>query len=120
MVRLSVKGAGCDFEVAHAGGFQRTPDGAFGVSPIANLEWTDAPPPMKSALAGLLSALAADPSLTIRAGDPLRHPEGGGEGKHRKPWLIASGAALALILGGLVWMRSRTARGAKARPKNSE
>src|SRR5258706_8102734 len=46
VVRLQVAGAGCDFEVAPARGFQRTADGKFGVSPIADLHWRQAPEPM--------------------------------------------------------------------------
>jgi len=49
VVRLQVAGAGCDFEVARARGFQRTADGKFGVSPIADLDWNQAPEPMKKA-----------------------------------------------------------------------
>jgi hypothetical protein len=65
-VRLQVAGAGCDYAVTRGEGFARTPDGAFGVSPIVNLDWDTAPDAMKRGLAGVLGALAEDPSLPTR------------------------------------------------------
>ncbi len=111
IVRLQIAGAGCDFEVARARGFQTTPDGKFGVSPIANLDWTLAPEPMKTALAAVLAALAHDPSLPLREGEPVRHPpgEGGtalGSSRNR---IIAGGSGGALILaaGAFAWWMKR-------------
>ena len=110
LVRLQVAGAGCDFEVAAGRGFQLTADGKFGVSPIANLDWTVAPEPMKKALAGVLAALAQDPSLPIREGDPVRQ---GAEGPmllgSRRNQIVAGSAGGALVVAAGVgfWMLKR-------------
>ncbi len=110
VVRLQVTGAGCDFEVAPARGFQRTADGKFGVSPIADVNWDVAPEPMKKALAGVLSALAQDPSLTIRDGDPVRHgvetPMRLGS---RRNQILAGSAGSALVVAAAVgfWLSRR-------------
>jgi hypothetical protein len=110
VVRLQVAGAGCDFEVAPARGFQRTADGKFGVSPIADLNWDVAPEPMKKALAGVLAALAQDPSLPIREGDPVRHagPEAMPLGSRRNQ-IIAGSAGGALVVAAAVgfWLKRR-------------
>ncbi|MFT3769673.1 MAG: hypothetical protein QM820_29910 [Minicystis sp.] len=77
MIRFQIAGAGCDYEVTRTGGFQRTADGKLGISPIANLDWSQAPEPMKKGFADLLSALAADPSLPIPSGAVIRRRAGG-------------------------------------------
>ena len=114
VVRFQIAGAGCDFEVARAQGFQTTPDGKFGVSPIANLDWTEAPEPMKKALTGVLAALAHDPSLALREGEPMRHPpEPPMLFGSRRNQIIAGSAGGALIIAagvGFVVMKRRRAR----------
>jgi hypothetical protein len=110
VVRLLVAGAGCDFEVAPARGFQRTPDGKFGVSPIANLDWAVAPEPMKKALAGVLAALAQDPSLPIREGDPIRHAAEGPLllGSRRNQIIAGSAGGALLVAAGVgFWLMKR-------------
>jgi hypothetical protein len=110
VVRLQVTGAGCDFEVAPGRGFQRTADGKFGVSPIADINWELAPEPMKKALAGVLAALTQDPSLTIRDGDPVRH---GAETPmllgSRRNQILAGSAGGALVAAAAVglWLKRR-------------
>jgi hypothetical protein len=103
VVRLQVAGAGCDFEVTRGKAFQRTPDGAIGVSPIANLEWADAPEPMKKALAGIVSALAQDPSLQIRRGDPVHDGKAAaGAQRNQLATRVAGGVAGAAAIAALV------------------
>ena len=116
VVRLRVAGAGCDFEVARQGGFQRTADGAFGVSPIADLDWDKAPEPMKKAFAGILSALAQDPSLPIRTGTVVRHTdrERGGGGSMRIPLIAGAGVTAVTAIGLGIWWKRR-----KAKPASS-
>jgi hypothetical protein len=119
VVRLQIAGAGCDFEVARGRGFQTTADGKFGVSPIANLDWTTAPEPMKKALAGVLAALTHDPSLPLREGEPVRHPPGEGKvllGSRTNQILAGSGGGALLVAAGVgAWMmRRRRARPAAA------
>lgn len=108
LVRLQVAGAGCDFEVRREQGFQRTASGAFGVSPIVDLDWTTAPEPMKKALTGILTALTEDPSLQMdnRRRSSMRL------GSRRKQ--IAAGAALVVILAAALafWWKRRRAPGA--------
>ncbi|MFO0756101.1 MAG: hypothetical protein U0359_06400 [Byssovorax sp.] len=107
IVRLSVAGAGCDFEVARGKGFQRTTDGTFGVSPIANLDWASAPEPMKKALAGLLTALSQDGSLLIPSGDPIYNADAGRFLGSRQNQILAGVAAL-LALGGVgFWLKKK-------------
>jgi hypothetical protein len=109
LVRLQVAGAGCDFEVSRDHGFQRTEGGAFGVSPIVDLDWTTAPEPMKKAFAAILSALAEDPSLPMSA----RRPSSIFSGPRRNQ--IAAGAALVVLFAAafaLWWKRRRAARAA--------
>lgn len=98
VVRLKIAGAGCDFEVRREGGFQRTPDGIFGVSPIVNLDWDVAPEPMKKALAGLVSALAEDRSLPIPTGRVRNHPEGQ---RDSEEWFGSRRAQIAVGVGAL-------------------
>ena len=116
VVRLQIAGAGCDFEVARGRGFQTTPDGKFGVSPIANLDWATAPEPMKKALAGVLAALAHDPSLPLRDGEPIRHPPGEGAvalGSRRNQIIAGSAGGALLVAAGVgFWMMKRR----RARP----
>ncbi|MEP7122575.1 MAG: hypothetical protein ABJE95_16755 [Byssovorax sp.] len=110
LIRLQVAGAGCDFEVARGRGFQKTADGKFGVSPIANLDWAVAPEPMKKALAAVLAALAQDPSLAIRDGDPIRHAPGSGPGMgSQRNQIIAGSAGGALLVAAGVgfWLMKR-------------
>jgi hypothetical protein len=113
VVRLQVAGAGCDFEVARARGFQLTADGKFGVSPIADLDWNVAPEPMKKALAGVLTGLAQDPSLPIREGEPIRHaPTGSMLLGSRRNQIIAGAGGGALVAAAAVgvWMKRRRAK----------
>jgi hypothetical protein len=110
VVRLQVANAGCDFEVAAGRGFQRTADGKFGVSPIANLDWAVAPEPMKKALAGVLAALTQDPSLLIREGDPVRHGVEGPMllGSRRNQIIAGSAGGAVVIAAGLgFWLMKR-------------
>jgi hypothetical protein len=72
LVRLSVGGAGCDFEVTHGKGFRQTRDGDFAVSPIVELEWDQAPEPMRRGLDTVVAALEQDPGLTIHTGAVVR------------------------------------------------
>jgi hypothetical protein len=117
VVRLEIAGAGCDFEVARGHGFQPTADGKLFVSPIANLDWNVAPEPMKKALAGVLAALAHDPSLPIREGEPMLHPGSGATPPgSRRNQIIAGGAGGALVVAGGIafWLKRR--RGKAAAP----
>ena len=112
-VRLVVAGAGCDFEVRRDRGFQRTPDGAFAVSPIANLDWGTAPEPMKKALAAIVAALAQDPSLPMGTGALAAHPEpvAGRLGSERNRLGLVTGVTLLSIASlafYLRWRRFRT------------
>ncbi len=119
VVRLKIAGAGCDFDVRREGGFQRTPDGSFGVSPIVNLDWDVAPEPMKKALAGLLSALAEDRSLPISTGRVRNHPEGQRDIEARfgsRRAQIAVGAAVIALLGAVVFGLRRRRRAAPPAP----
>ena len=65
---------------------------------------------MKKALATVLSALAQDPSLTIRDGDPVRH---GAEtpmrlGSRRNQILAGStGGALVVAAAVAIWIKRR-------------
>lgn len=117
VVRLEIEGAGCDFEVARSRGFQPTADGRFYISPIANLDWNVAPEPMKKALAGLLAALAADPSLTLREGDPVRHAGSGPMllGSRRNQILAGSAGGAVVLAAGLALFLKRR-RGKAAAP----
>jgi len=119
VVRLEIAGAGCDFEVRREGGFQRTPDGSFGVSPIVNLDWDVAPEPMKKALAGLLAALAEDRSLPVSTGRMRNHPEGQREievGVGSRRAQIAVGAGAIALLGALAFGLQRRRRRRPAPP----
>jgi len=98
LVRVEVAGAGCDFELTRNTAFQRTKDGAFGVSPIVNLDWSTAPEPMQKALAGLLSALEQDPSLHIRTGDE--------RGVRAVPIAIGAGVLVSAALAA-AWLKRR-------------
>jgi len=110
LVRLKVQGAGCDFEVSREGGFKRTADGKFGVSPIVDLDWDAAPEPMKKGLASVLTALANDPGLPLAAGNaprrvqpPQRLPGS------RRAQLAVGGGSVAVFLAALaIWWRRRT------------
>lgn len=116
IVRLAVAGAGCDFEVARNRGFQRTADGSIGVSPIADLDWKDAPEPMKKALAGILAALAQDGTLLIPAGEPVFGEPAGGAGlfsSRRNQILFGVGGLFGLAALGL-WLKRR--KGGPAAP----
>lgn len=120
VVRLHVEGAGCDFEVSRARGFERTTDGKLGVSPIVNLDWSLAPAPMKKALAGVLAALAADPSLPIREGDPVRHADQGAMrlgSRHNQIIAGSAGGALVVAAGVGFWMMKRRRAKAVASPE---
>lgn len=124
LIRFEVAGAGCDFEVRRDGGFKRTLDDTFGVSPIADIKWEHAPEPMKKALGGLLSALATDPSLPIPTGAiRLRtaattegQTAGGVPARWRRPRTILAGAGVIVALGatafGLRHRRRRRTSGA--------
>ncbi len=106
LVRLQVTGAGCDFEVSRDHGFQRTEGGAFGVSPIVDMDWTTAPEPMKKAFTSILSALAEDPSLPMGN----KRPSSMRLGSRRNQ--IAAGAGLVLLVAAafvLWWKRRRRA-----------
>ncbi len=106
LVRLQVTGAGCDFEVSRDRGFQRTEGGAFGVSPIVDMDWTTAPEPMKKAFTSILSALAEDPSLPMGN----KRPSSMVLGSRRNQ--IAAGAGLVLLVAAafvLWWKRRRRA-----------
>ena len=109
LVRLKVAGAGCDFEVSRERGFQRTEGGAFGVSPIVDLDWTTAPEPMKKALTGILSALTEDPSLPMDNKRPSRLL-----GSRRNQ--IAAGSALVVIFAAAFALWSKRRRGAPSAP----
>jgi hypothetical protein len=116
LVRLKVAGAGCDFEVRRDRGFQQTADKAFGVSPIANLDWTTAPEPMKKALSGLLSALTEDP--TLKMGTGTVHRSGGRVGIFGV-WRtqIFIGAGVVLLAAAVVSrLRKRPASAVAAAP----
>jgi hypothetical protein len=105
LVRLAVVGAGCDFEVSRDRGFQRTPSGAFGVSPIVSLDWDTAPPPMKTAFAGLLTALTEDPSLPMGQKRPSSLRWLGARSTQ-----LAVGAGAALLAAGaaaFAWTRRK-------------
>ncbi len=118
LVRLAIAGAGCDFEVRREGGFQRTPDGSFGVSPIVNLDWDLAPEPMKKALAGLLSALSEDRSLPLLTGRVQNHPEGQRDSETRfgsRRAQIALGAGAIALLGAVAFGLRRRRRAPRAR-----
>ncbi len=108
IVRLAVAGAGCDFEVSYTRGFQRTPDGKIGVSPIANLDWKDAPEPMKKALAGILTALTQDSTLLIPAGEPVfgKPAETVFLGSRLNQALVGAGGLFGLAALGL-WLKRR-------------
>ena len=108
-MHFAVVGAGCDFEVSRERGFQRSSDGAFGVSPIASLEWETAPAPMKKAFAALLTALAEDPSLPMGTG--RNRPFKMLFGSQRNQ--IIAGAGLVVLVAAafaLWWKRRRSAR----------
>ena len=110
VVRLQIADAGCDFEVARGRGFQTTADGKFGVSPIADLDWTTAPEPMKKALAGVITALTHDPSLPLREGEPVRHPphETGLLGSQRNKVIAGSAGGALLVAAGVgFWLMKR-------------
>ena len=65
---------------------------------------------MKKALAGLLTALTADPSLPIRSGDPFRHSGHGPTllGSRRNQIIAGSvGGALVVAAGALAFSRKR-------------
>ena len=106
LVRFKVRDAGCDYEVTKGKGFQRTADGAYAVSPIANLEWETAPEPMKKGLATMMAALTKDPTLPItgvtrRAPSPKAGPDQARQDK------LAIGAAFLITAGalGFWWTR---------------
>lgn len=106
LVRLQVTGAGCDFEVSRDRGFQRTEGGAFGVSPIVDMDWTTAPELMKKAFTSILSALAEDPSLPMGN----KRPSSMRLGSRRNQ--IAAGAGLVVLVAAalvLWWKRRRRA-----------
>ena len=117
VVRLAVAGAGCDFEVTHDRGFQRTPDGAFGVSPIADLDWSTAPEPMKKGLAALLAALVQDPSLQMSSAAPRPSTRVGMFATGRNRLIVGAGSTLVVIAAAVAlgWKR-RKSRGAGAPP----
>jgi hypothetical protein len=113
LVRLSVASAGCDFEVRRREGFQRTADGAFGVSPIANLDWSTAPEPMKQGLAAVLAALTADPSIPIRSGTPVRsseHAQASAIAARNNRIFVAAGALVLTAVAAGTWWRRRKAK----------
>jgi hypothetical protein len=115
LVRLSVAGAGCDFEVRRREGFQHTADGAFGVSPIANLDWNTAPEPMKQGLAAVLAALAADPSIPIRSGHPMsssEHAQAVATAARNNRIFVGAGALVLTAAAVGMWLRRRKTRGA--------
>ncbi len=122
VVRLHVAGAGCDFEVSSAreAGFRRTADGAFGVSPIADIDWNEAPPAMKRALDGVVAALEADPSLGVPTGERVL---GGTDSRDtgtpslwRRPKLVSLAVVAVLALASVVYrlVRRRKVRAASA------
>jgi hypothetical protein len=115
LIRLQVAGAGCDYEIVRQRGFQRTADGAFGVSPIANLDWSQAPEPMKKGLAAIVAGLEQDPSLPIRAGSVVRSSERGAieaRALRERRIRVFGGVAMAVLgLSGLgAWWKRRRAR----------
>ena len=113
-LRLAVSPAGCDFEISRDRGFRRTPDGAFAVSPIVDLDWGTAPAPMKHALDSLLLALASDPTLTIRVGTPIRHPDA--SSAHGK--LAAATSVVLVAAMTIAWLlaQRRRTRAVEAAP----
>lgn len=116
LVRLAVAGAGCDFEVSRDHGFQRTEGGAFGVSPIVDLDWTTAPEPMKKAFAGILSSLAEDPTLPMGNKRPSPLLLGS-----RRNQIAAAAGLVALVAAAfaLGWKRRRARRAVTSSPRDS-
>ncbi|MFS8067421.1 MAG: LPXTG cell wall anchor domain-containing protein [Byssovorax sp.] len=104
LVRLQVTGAGCDFEVSRDHGFQRTEGGAFGVSPIVDMDWTTAPEPMKKAFTSILSALAEDPSLPMGSN---KRPSSLLLGSRRNQIAAAAGLVLLVAAAFVLWWRRR-------------
>lgn len=95
-VRFAVADAGCDFEVVRGNGFQLTKMGSFAVSPIVNLEWSEAPPSMKSGLDAMVAALDGDGSLVIPK-EAIRQPTMSPPSLLANPWFTYVVAAFGML-----------------------
>jgi hypothetical protein len=95
LIRFVVADAGCDFEVVRGNGFQLTKTGAFAVSPIVNLDWSEAPTPMKTALDAMVAALDADPTLVIPQ-VAMKRPSTS-SGLLENPWFVYVLAAFGMV-----------------------
>jgi hypothetical protein len=114
-VRFKLAGAGCDFEVTRGTGFKLTADGAFGVSPIADLDWNTAPAPMGRGLASLISALERDPSLPIASEARWQRSAAPRSGLGARRYPIATGTGVAALCAGALWLWRRRRRMTAAR-----
>jgi hypothetical protein len=95
-VRFAVADAGCDFEVVRGNGFQLTKTGSFAVSPIVNLEWSEAPPSMKSGLDVMVGALDGDSSLVIPK-VAMKQPTAAPPNLLENPWFVYTVAAFGMV-----------------------